>query len=138
MKPVTTFKVFGEDVDVLVDAAMSRDNATVLIQTMHPGGGPPPHKHTNEDETFTVLEGDFEFLQEGEWTPLRVSEVIFAPRGHIHSFRNSGTTVGRVLIFVSPGGFERYLQEIGPLSPANDMPKIIEISNRYGITFHHS
>jgi quercetin dioxygenase-like cupin family protein len=136
MKPAKSFKVFGEAVDLLVDSAMSKSAAAALIQTCNPGGGPPPHRHTYEDETFTVLEGDFEFLQEGKWTPLSVGDVIFAPRGHIHTFRNAGTTVGRVLIFVSPSGLETYLQEIGPLSPATDMPKIIEISDRYGITFH--
>ena len=40
------------------------------------------------------------------------------------------------MIVITPGGFERYLQEIGGYSPATDMPKIIEISNRYGITFY--
>jgi mannose-6-phosphate isomerase-like protein (cupin superfamily) len=136
MKPVTSFKVFGEDNDIFVNSAMSHGASSVLIQTTSPGGGPPPHKHTKEDETFTVLEGEFEFLQDGQWTSLPVGQVLFAPRGHIHTFRNSGASVGKILVFVSPGGFEEYLQEIGPLSPAADMPKILEISERYGITFH--
>jgi hypothetical protein len=40
------------------------------------------------------------------------------------------------MVSVTPGGFENYLQEIGIYSPATDMAKIIEISNRYGITFY--
>jgi mannose-6-phosphate isomerase-like protein (cupin superfamily) len=136
MKPVASFKVFGEDNDLFVNSAMSQGASAVLIQTTSPGGGPPPHMHRNEDETFTVLEGEFEFLQDGEWTLLPVGQVLFAPRGHIHTFRNSGASVGKILVYVSPAGFEKYLQEIGPLSPANDMPKILEISERYGITFH--
>jgi uncharacterized cupin superfamily protein len=28
-----------------------------------PDGGPPPHIHRNEDETFYVLEGEVEFLR---------------------------------------------------------------------------
>jgi hypothetical protein len=40
------------------------------------------------------------------------------------------------MIVITPGSFEKYLQEIGGYSPATDMPKIIEISNRYGITFY--
>src|SRR5438046_7615589 len=32
-----------------------------------PGGGPPPHYHSNEDETFHVLEGRFAFLADGQW-----------------------------------------------------------------------
>jgi quercetin dioxygenase-like cupin family protein len=136
MKPVRTFDVFGEPVDVVVNGAMSGGSAAVLIQTTGPGGGPPPHRHTREDETFTVLEGEFELLREGQWAKVAVGEVVFAPRGFIHTFRNCGSTVGRVLIFVSPAGFENYLEEIGPLSPATDMARIIEISERYGISFH--
>ena len=72
----------------------------------------------------------------GEWHTLVPGEAAFAPRGSIHTFRNSGKTIGRVLIVVTPGGFEKYLEEIGAYSPATDMAKIIEISNRYGITFY--
>jgi hypothetical protein len=31
---------------------------------------------------------------------------------------------------------ENYLEEISVYSPAADMPKILEISERYGIAFH--
>jgi hypothetical protein len=37
---------------------------------------------------------------------------------------------------ISLGGFERYLEAISPYSPATDMPKILEISEKFGITFH--
>jgi len=30
--------------------------------TIPPGGGPPPHVQHREDESFYVLEGEFEFL----------------------------------------------------------------------------
>jgi hypothetical protein len=51
-------------------------------------------------------------------------------------FGNSGKAIGRLLLVITPGGFEKYLEEIGAYSPATDMPKIIEISNLYGITFY--
>ena len=101
-----------------------------------PGGGPPPHSHVHEDETFYNLEGDFEFLHEGEWHPLGVGETVFGPRGSIHTFRNAGKTTGRILVFITPAGFEDYLEEISFYSPATDMPKILEISKRFGVTFY--
>lgn len=138
MKPVKTFNVFGEPVDVLVNGAMTSGASTSLIQTTPPGGGPPPHSHRNEDETFTVLEGDFELLMNGQWLKMPVGEVAFARRGSIHAFRNVGTTVGKMLIFVAPSGLENYLEEVGHLSPVTDMAKILEISEHYGISFHLS
>jgi mannose-6-phosphate isomerase-like protein (cupin superfamily) len=136
MPPIKTFKVFGEPVDVLVNASSSGGVCATTIQHVPPGGGPPPHSHLHEDETFYVLEGDFEFLREGEWHPLAVGETVFGGRRSIHTFRNVGGTPGRILVFITPAGFEDYLEEISPYSPATDMPKILEISERFGVTFH--
>ena len=57
MSPVKTFKVFGEPVEVLVSGEMTNGRSTTLTQVSPSGGGPPPHSHRNEDETFYVLKG---------------------------------------------------------------------------------
>jgi len=136
MSSIKTFTVFGDRVDVFVDSSMSNGLSSTLVQEVHPGGGPPPHSHTKEDETFVVLNGEFELLMDGQWRPLVLGGAAYARRGSIHTFRNSGKTIGRLMVVVTPGGFEKYLEEIGSYSPATDMPKIIEISDRYGITFY--
>jgi mannose-6-phosphate isomerase-like protein (cupin superfamily) len=136
MAPVKSFIVFGDSVDVIVDGSMSGGSSAVICQHNSPGDGPPPHMHTREDETFLVLEGDFELLVEGQWESMPRGEPIFAPRGHIHTFRNSGSTTGRLCVFISPAGFEDYLEELSLYSPATDMPKILEISERYGISLY--
>jgi quercetin dioxygenase-like cupin family protein len=135
MSPIKTFHVFGERIDVLVDAVSSNGLSATIVQHVPPGGGPPPHSHTNEDETFTVLEGDFEMLSEGRWSSVGKGEVVYGGRGKVHTFRNVGSTPGRVLIFITPGGFENYLEEISHFSPSADMAKILEVSKRYGVTF---
>jgi len=136
MSPLKTFHVFGERIDVLVNAVTSNGISATIVQHVPPGGGPPPHSHKNEEETFTVLEGDFEILSDGNWRALARGEAAYSERGSIHTFRNTGTTPGRVIIFITPAGFENYLEEISHFSPATDMPKILEISEKYGITFH--
>jgi len=40
-----------------------------------------------------------------------------------------------MLIFASPAGLEKYLEEISVLSIPQDMPQILAISERYGIKF---
>jgi quercetin dioxygenase-like cupin family protein len=136
MSPLKTFKVFGERVDVLVDTVTSNGVSATVVQHVPPAGGPPPHSHKNEEETFTVLDGDFEVLSEGKWSRLATGEVAYSQRGSIHTFRNVGTTLGRIMIFITPGGFEKYLEAISPYSPTTDMPKILDISDKYGVTFH--
>jgi quercetin dioxygenase-like cupin family protein len=135
LPPIKTIHVFGDPVDVLVDAATSKGLSSVLVHLVSPGGGPPPHHHTREDETFTPLEGTFEMLYDGKWHPLATGQTIFCPRNNVHTFRNAGSTPARLLMFITPGGFENFLEQIGLLSPATDMAKMIEIAARYGITF---
>lgn len=132
---VKRFSVFGEPVEILTTAEMTNGKSSTMTQTSPPGGGPPPHMHQNEDETFFVVEGEYEFLRNGEWRKVSQGETVHAMRGSIHTFRNVGTSTGKMLIFVSPGGFENYLEDISPLSIPGDMPKVLAISEQYGISF---
>lgn len=134
MKPLKTFSVFGELVEVMVNREISNGSTTVIVQHVPPGGGPPPHRHANEDETFLVLEGEFELFRDGKWHAVAHGEPVFGPRNVTHTFRNAGSTAGRIMVFASPAGFETYLEELSPYSPAEDLSKILEISRRYGVT----
>lgn len=137
MKPIRTFNILGETLEILVDGSMTGGTSTTMIQTTPPGGGPPPHSHTHEDETFTVFAGDFEILSEGEWRKATVGEIFFAPRGSVHTFRNAGTTTGRIAIFISPAGIEQFFADLAGLTPAADMPRILELFSEYGLSLHH-
>ncbi len=135
MPPIKSFPVLGDQVDMLITGEMTGGASATLIETSPPGGGPPPHQHKNEDETFFVVEGDYEFLCDGQWIKAAPGDAFHRLRGTVHTFRNCGTTPGKMLIVVTPANFENYLEEISPLSVPADMAKLIEISNRYGITF---
>jgi quercetin dioxygenase-like cupin family protein len=135
MTAIKSFPVLGDQVDMLVTQEMTSGSSATLVETSPPGGGPPPHRHQNEDETFFVIEGEYEFLVDGTWVKAFAGDSFYRGRGTIHGFRNCGTTMGRILIFVQPGRFQSYLEEISPLSVPADLGKLIEISNRYGITF---
>jgi quercetin dioxygenase-like cupin family protein len=135
MRAVKTFKVFGEPVEVLVPGEVTNGRSTTTLQISPPGGGPPPHSHTLEDETFYVLEGEYEFLQDGAWIKVEPGRAIQAMRGSFHTFRNSGTTTGKMLVFIAPSGLEKYLEEISVLSMPQDGEQLFAISARYGISF---
>lgn len=135
MKPLKSFMVLGEPVEILVDSQMTNSAFTVLTQTSPPGGGPPPHSHSREDEIFTVLEGDFELFDGTTWHPLPQGASARGVRGGVHCFRNCGESAGKIQIIASPAGFEEYLEEISPLTLPQDMDRLLQISERYGITF---
>lgn len=135
MPPTTSFTVFGEPIDVLISGEMTGGRSATIIQTSPPGGGPPPHAHQNEDEVFFVLEGEYEFLQNGVWSKVDVGEAVWGVRNSFHTFRNVGSTEGRVLIFISPAGLEEYFEEISTLSMPWDLAQLLDISERFGISF---
>jgi len=135
MNPTETFTVFDEPIEILVPGEMTNGRSTTIIQTSPPGGGPPPHSHQNEDEIFFVLEGDYEFLENGEWSKAIPGKAICGMRGSIHTFRNAGATTGKMLIFIAPAGLELYFREISELSMPWDMAQLLTISEKYGIAF---
>ena len=99
------------------------------------GGGPPPHIHHREDETFQILEGEYEFTVAGKTLRAKQGDTLFAPRGIPHTYRYRGKTPGRLMTVITPAGFERFFEEIGSMSPQQqqDIPRVIEIGKRYGL-----
>jgi quercetin dioxygenase-like cupin family protein len=130
------FRVFGEPVRVLISSDETGRSFAAITQTSPPGGGPPPHLHRNEDEIFTVLEGEFEIFDGARWKKLGKGETAYTLRGQAHTFRNCGNESGTIQCVVVPGsGFETYLEEISVLSMPDNAPQLMEISDRYGIEF---
>lgn len=133
-----TVTVLGGDIITFkVTAAETAGAFSVLETITPPGGGPPPHVHEREDETFYVLEGEFQFQIGKESTVAGPGTMVLAPRGIPHAFRNTGLTPGKLLVVVSPGGFERFMQEFSEL-PANappDMAKLAAMGRKHGIKF---
>ena len=69
-----------------------------------PGGGPPPHIHHFEDETFYMLEGSATFRAGGQTIHAKPGDCIHVPRGMVHSIKNEGKVPARALIVISPAG----------------------------------
>jgi quercetin dioxygenase-like cupin family protein len=92
----------------------STDGSLVLLEILAaPGGGPPPHVHTREDEFWYVLEGTFEIRLGEDVHPLGRGGFAYAPRGIVHNFRNTAEAPGRILVGFTPGGMEGFFRESG-------------------------
>jgi uncharacterized RmlC-like cupin family protein len=91
----------------------------VLLENLTaPGGGPPPHVHTREDEFFYVLDGSFEIRIGDEVHALGPGGFAHVPRGTVHNFRNTAETASRILVGFTPAGMEGFFRESG--RPATD------------------
>jgi quercetin dioxygenase-like cupin family protein len=76
-----------------------------------PGGGPPPHIHRNEDETFYVVEGTMDILLAGTWVTAAPGDFVNVPRGQVHRFLNTGDAVSRMIVTFTPSGMEDFFRE---------------------------
>ena len=125
--------VLGMQIAISVTAQQT-GGAYVTAETMTPPqAGPPPHTHEQEDEAFFVLEGVFDILLGERTIRLSAGEHAFGPRGVPHTFRNVGSSPARILIIISPAGFERCLEELSQLPPGPpDIAKVTAICAKYG------
>lgn len=106
-----------------------------------PEGGPPPHIHHREDETFYVLEGALEFMSENSVFTAVSGSFVHVPRGSLCTYKNAGTTPARSLAMVAPAGFERFFEEAGepatddssPPPGEPDIEKVLTVASEYGL-----
>ena len=112
--------------------------------TTQPGAGPPPHVQHREDESFYVLEGEYEFLIGGETLRVGAGSHLYVPKGTLHMHKNVGEGVGMMLLTQTPGGlYERFFEEVGKPADGDagplvfedhpDARRIIALAAQYGI-----
>jgi quercetin dioxygenase-like cupin family protein len=108
-----------------------------------PGGGPPPHVHSREEEGFYVLEGEITFTVNGERLVASAGTFTNMPVGTPHSFKNEGSRPARMVISVAPAGLERMFFEFGvPVLPGattaapptqEEIERLLAVAPNYGI-----
>jgi len=108
-----------------------------------PGGGPPPHVHSREEEGFYILEGEITFQIGGERRVATAGMFANMPVGTPHSFKNETARPARMLISVAPAGLENMFFEVGqpvapgatsvPLPSKAEIGKLLAVAPRYGV-----
>jgi len=114
------------------------DGAYTLLETVTPPGmGPRTHMHSREEETFCIVKGDLEFTIRGKTIRPRPGDVLIAPIGVPHVFRNIGQTPAKMMIVCRPAGFEHFVEEFAQVPPdaPPDFPRMAAIAARHGIEF---
>ena len=112
----------GDRVTFLVTGAESHGSCFIIEGLAAPrGGGPPPHIHHFEDETFFILEGTATLQAGGREIHAKPGDLIHIPRGTVHSFKNESDKPARALIIISPAGptgMQQFFEE--SFTPATD------------------
>jgi quercetin dioxygenase-like cupin family protein len=108
-----------------------------------PGGGPPPHVHSRENEGFYIIEGEITFRIGEEKVVATAGMFANMPIGVPHSFKNESDRIAKVLITIAPAGLERMFIEIGipveagsttaPPPSRQEIETMLELAPTYGI-----
>jgi mannose-6-phosphate isomerase-like protein (cupin superfamily) len=99
-----SLRVLGEVVTYKITSERTGGAYSLFEVVSEPDGGPPPHVQHREDETFYVLEGEYKFLDDDGRT-MRVGKgsLVYVPKGNLHTYKNVGTTPGKMLVSQTPG-----------------------------------
>ena len=140
----------GDRVTFLVTGAQSGGACFICEGMAPPGGGPPPHIHRHQEESFYILEGTITIQAGGQTFQASPGDFIHIPRGTVHSFRNDGKVDAKALVIVSPAGpagLEKFFEE--SFYPATDrsapppliteelMGRMMASAARNGLEFAH-
>ena len=131
------------DTMTLKSTGESTGGSLLLLENLTaPGGGPPPHIHSRDDEFFYVLDGTFEIRIGNELHALGPGGHAYVPRGTIHNFTNTADTPSRILVGFTPGGMEGFFRESGrpatddgPAPPVDDdeIARTMAAAPKYGL-----
>jgi quercetin dioxygenase-like cupin family protein len=128
--------IFGGVIWIKLAGGDTDGSYAITEGTTPPTGGPPLHRHSREDESFYVLEGEFVFEADGKLHEAGPGCSIFLPRHTAHLFQNVGKTVGRLLSVVQPAGLEDFFTETDAATRGMkeaDPSIVLPIFQKYGL-----
>ena len=111
------------------------ENETIALFTLLAGMEVAPHIHADQDEFVYVLEGQVDFLIEGEIKPAKAGDLATLPRGGAHAIYNNSDLEARLLLWVSPAGGYRVAMEQAAAVPQGDIETIFKIAAENNIHF---
>lgn len=131
---VEVVRWMGEQGRFLLRAEDTAGLFSLMDITTPPGGGPPLHIHDETDETFVILEGRYRITVADDVVEAAAGTVVYGPRGLAHDFRNVADGPSRMLVVATPGGVERFFEDLSVLLSSGRRPEweeMVELATRH-------
>lgn len=135
----------GDKYEFLVTGKQSAESTFILHANVPPGGGPPPHIHTRESESYYVKTGELRFSVGDKTIEAKAGDFVHIPKDTVHTFTNRGKTKAEMLSIFAPAGMEGWFEEVlvpvkeGDTAPHDytkeEIAKMIEAGPRHGVTW---
>lgn len=117
----------------------------LLESVAHPGNTVPLHRH-DEDEVFTVLEGELTLTAADTTVVLQPHASFVAPRSAPHRYVVTSDSDTRWLVLTAPGRFDAFVEELsrpaeahvpppvhdGPPTP-EELERLVTVAAKHGI-----
>ena len=136
----------GDTYTFLTTGAETDGAYFVMEGLVPPDGGPPPHIHHHQAESFYIVEGQLEINLSGQLHEAKAGDFVHISKGTPHGFLNRSQTAAKmILTFVPAGEAEQFFREA--FEPATDRhappPRItnafiqhmLETAQRFDIEF---
>ncbi len=138
-----TIAVVGDVYRFLATGDNTHGTYAIWEAIVPPGGGPPPHMHSREEEGFYILEGEVTIQAGDQWIVATAGMFANMPIGTPHSFKNESNKLAKMPIMAAPAGLEQMFFECGvPLPDGStvalpptqaEIEKMVEVAPKYGI-----
>ncbi len=125
-----TIQAAGDEYRYLTTGEETDGRYFIMEGLVPPGGGPPPHIQTREEEGFYILEGTVTFWVDGDEIEASIGTFLHVPRGVEHNFQNRSDQPARMLIIFAPAGIEHMMTKM-----AASPDQFMEIGAEYGVEF---
>lgn len=128
--------VLGMPLTMLCEAGETGGAWSLFEEDVPNGMGPPPHRH-DWDEAYYILDGEVDFLIDGQAVRSSKGDFNYLPRGTVHGFKGASETAARVLIFAAPAHGSEFFHELSQQIRhlPDDAAKIPGIGRKHGIEF---
>jgi mannose-6-phosphate isomerase-like protein (cupin superfamily) len=113
----------GEKIGMRVESSHTGNAFSLTEIIVAPQAGPPFHIHHDADEVLFVLEGTVDFACDNKRFKTGAGGLAAIPRGMPHAFRNFENTPARMIVLLSPGGFEQVMHAMTG-RPVSDFPSV--------------
>lgn len=120
------------------DETGGRYSLTEFTMAPPPAPGPPPHIHEDADEAIYILEGTLEMGIGDEKLTGSAGSVMLVPKGTLHSLANPRPGPARILVILSPPGYEGFWREMAELRTKlggpPDPETVLALQQKYHLT----
>jgi quercetin dioxygenase-like cupin family protein len=124
-----------------IKATGEQTNGTFALveEVLPPGYATIYHSHQTEDEAIYVIEGEITLICNNQKIKAGPGTYTFIPRNTPHGYRVEAASQARILLLITPGGFEQFFIEAGepatgpnpPPATAPDRQKIMALAAKY-------